>query len=149
MRLVKEESEILSGLRGARSEAKAAFGNDAVYIEKYIESPHHIEFQVLSDTHGNAIHLGERDCSLQRRHQKVLEEAPGPVIDEATRERIGKVCSKFTELVARTNHWILAKRLRSATVIVLMVGFAFGISYVLWPKVEYLPSGNRNFVLPH
>ena len=80
MRLVKNEKDILSSYRAARSEAKAAFGNDAVYIEKYIESPHHIEFQILADQHGNAVHLFERECSVQRRHQKVVEETPSPLM---------------------------------------------------------------------
>jgi len=89
MRLVKEESQILSSLRGARSEAKTAFGNDAVYIEKYIDSPHHIEFQVLADSHGNTVHLFERECSVQRRHQKVVEETPSPIMTPAVRAEMG------------------------------------------------------------
>ena len=90
MRLVKEEADILPSLRGARSEAKTAFGNDAVYIEKYIESPHHIEFQILADNHGNVIHLFERECSVQRRHQKVVEETPSPLLTPRVREEMGK-----------------------------------------------------------
>lgn len=90
MRLVKHEKDILSSYRGARSEAKAAFGNDAVYIEKYIESPHHIEFQVLADKHGNAVHLFERECSVQRRHQKVVEETPSPLMNPKVRAEMGK-----------------------------------------------------------
>lgn len=90
MRLVKDEKEILNSIRGARSEAKAAFGNDAVYIEKYIESPHHIEFQVLGDKHGNVIHLFERECSVQRRHQKVIEETPSPLMNPGIREEMGR-----------------------------------------------------------
>lgn len=90
MRLVKEESQILSSLRAARSEAKAAFGDDSVYIEKYIESPHHIEFQILSDQHGNTVHLFERECSVQRRHQKVVEETPSPVMTPEVRARMGE-----------------------------------------------------------
>jgi acetyl-CoA carboxylase biotin carboxylase subunit len=90
MRLVKEESQILGSIRSARSEALSAFGNDAVYIEKYIESPHHIEFQVLADNHGNTIHLFERECSVQRRHQKVVEETPSPLLTPAIREEMGK-----------------------------------------------------------
>ena len=73
MRLVKDESEVVSAVRAARSEAKSAFGNDAVYIEKYITSPHHIEFQIMAAQHGNAVHLFERECSVQRRHQKMIE----------------------------------------------------------------------------
>jgi acetyl-CoA carboxylase biotin carboxylase subunit len=90
MRLVKKEEDILSAIRGARSEAKSAFGDDSVYIEKYIESPHHIEFQVLADKHGNAVHLFERECSVQRRHQKVVEETPSPLLNEAIRAEMGK-----------------------------------------------------------
>jgi acetyl-CoA carboxylase, biotin carboxylase subunit len=93
MKLAKTASEMESAFRTARAEAKSAFGNDEVYIEKYLGKPRHIEIQVFGDGKGNAVHLGERDCSLQRRHQKVLEEAPGPAIDAATRARIGKVCA--------------------------------------------------------
>jgi acetyl-CoA carboxylase biotin carboxylase subunit len=90
MRLVKEESQILNSIRAARSEAQSAFGNDAVYIEKYIESPHHIEFQILADNHGNTIHLFERECSVQRRHQKVVEETPSPLLTPEVRKQMGK-----------------------------------------------------------
>jgi acetyl-CoA carboxylase biotin carboxylase subunit len=93
MKLARSERELENAFRTARSEAKAAFGNDEVYLEKYLGNPRHIEIQVFGDGKGNAVHLGERDCSLQRRHQKVFEEAPGPVIDAATRARIGKVCA--------------------------------------------------------
>jgi len=79
-------------MKQAGTEAKAAFGDATVYIEKYLGDPRHIEFQVFGDGRGNAIHLGERDCSLQRRHQKVLEEAPSPVISSAQRAAMGKVC---------------------------------------------------------
>jgi acetyl-CoA carboxylase biotin carboxylase subunit len=101
MKLARSEKELENAFRTARSEAKAAFGNDEVYIEKYLGNPRHIEIQVFGDGKGNAVHLGERDCSLQRRHQKVFEEAPGPVIDEATRARIGKVCA---DAVASINY---------------------------------------------
>ncbi|MYK30321.1 MAG: acetyl-CoA carboxylase biotin carboxylase subunit, partial [Boseongicola sp. SB0670_bin_30] len=93
MKLAKSASEMESAFHTARSEAKAAFGNDEVYIEKYLGKPRHIEIQVFGDGKGKAVHLGERDCSLQRRHQKVLEEAPGPTIDERTRARIGRTCA--------------------------------------------------------
>ena len=101
MKLARSEKELENAFRTARSEAKAAFGNDEVYIEKYLGNPRHIEIQVFGDGKGNAVHLGERDCSLQRRHQKVFEEAPGPVIDAATRARIGKVCA---DAVASINY---------------------------------------------
>ncbi|MFT3975268.1 MAG: acetyl-CoA carboxylase biotin carboxylase subunit [Amaricoccus sp.] len=93
MKVAKSEAEIETAFQTARSEAKAAFGNDEVYIEKYLTTPRHIEIQVFGDGKGGAVHLGERDCSLQRRHQKVMEEAPSPVIDAATRAKIGKVCA--------------------------------------------------------
>lgn len=89
MRLVKEESQIKSAIRSARSEAREAFGDDSVYIEKYITSPHHIEFQILADKHGNAVHLFERECSVQRRHQKVIEETPSPLLNPDIREEMG------------------------------------------------------------
>jgi len=89
MRLVKKESQIGSSLRAARSEAKTAFGDDALYIEKYIDSPHHIEFQILSDKYGNTVHLFERECSVQRRHQKVVEETPSPILTPEVREKMG------------------------------------------------------------
>lgn len=90
MRLVKTAQEIIPGLRAARSEALSAFGDDSVYIEKYIESPHHIEFQILADNHGNVIHLFERECSVQRRHQKVVEETPSPLLTPAVRKEMGE-----------------------------------------------------------
>ncbi|WP_370207868.1 acetyl-CoA carboxylase biotin carboxylase subunit [Pararhodobacter marinus] len=93
MKVAKSETELEMAFRTARSEAKAAFGNDEVYIEKYLQKPRHIEIQVFGDGKGGAVHLGERDCSLQRRHQKVLEEAPGPVITAEQRAWIGKVCA--------------------------------------------------------
>ena len=93
MKLAKSAGEMKNAFSTARSEAKAAFGNDEVYIEKYLGAPRHIEIQVFGDGKGNAVHLGERDCSLQRRHQKVFEEAPGPAIDPETRARIGKICA--------------------------------------------------------
>ncbi|HEX6127230.1 MAG TPA: acetyl-CoA carboxylase biotin carboxylase subunit [Pyrinomonadaceae bacterium] len=91
MRIVRSEAELETNLETAQSEALAAFKNGAVYIERYIERPRHIEIQVLADEHGNCIHLGERECSIQRRHQKLLEEAPSPAITKEQREKMGSV----------------------------------------------------------
>ena len=91
MKVAQTEDDLAEAVATARAEAKAAFGDDAVYMERYLQTPRHIEIQVIADRFGNVCHLGERDCSLQRRHQKVLEEAPSPVIDAAARARIGKV----------------------------------------------------------
>jgi acetyl-CoA carboxylase biotin carboxylase subunit len=94
MKVCNGPEELETLIQQAGTEAKAAFGDATVYIEKYLGNPRHIEFQVFGDGNGNAIHLGERDCSLQRRHQKVLEEAPSPVITQAERERMGGIVSK-------------------------------------------------------
>ncbi len=90
MRVVADEKEIEGAIRGARSEARSSFGDDAVYIEKYVEDPRHIEFQILADRHGNVVHLFERECSIQRRHQKVIEEAPSVALTDELRDRMGK-----------------------------------------------------------
>ena len=92
MRVVHSEAALLNAISLTKAEAKAAFNNDAVYMEKFLERPRHIEIQVLSDGKGNAISLGERDCSMQRRHQKVIEEAPAPGISKALRKKIGDRC---------------------------------------------------------
>jgi acetyl-CoA carboxylase biotin carboxylase subunit len=94
MKVARSEADLVDALNMARTEAKAAFGDDAVYLEKYLEKPRHIEIQVLGDGKGGAIHLGERDCSLQRRHQKVWEEGPSPALNAAERERIGGIVAK-------------------------------------------------------
>jgi acetyl-CoA carboxylase biotin carboxylase subunit len=94
MRVVYSEATLLNAVSLTRAEALAAFGNAEVYMEKYLENPRHIEFQVLADTHGNAIHLGERDCSMQRRHQKVVEEAPAPGLSAELRNRMGERCAE-------------------------------------------------------
>jgi acetyl-CoA carboxylase biotin carboxylase subunit len=94
MKVARSADELSGALSNARAEAKAAFGDDAVYIEKYLTKPRHIEIQVLGDGQGKAIHLGERDCSLQRRHQKVLEESPSPALNAAARNQIGETVAK-------------------------------------------------------
>ena len=94
MKVAREPGELSNALSTARNEAKAAFGDDAVYIEKYLQRPRHIEIQVLGDGQGKAIHLGERDCSLQRRHQKVLEESPSPALNAEARDKIGETVAK-------------------------------------------------------
>jgi acetyl-CoA carboxylase biotin carboxylase subunit len=94
MRVVHTEATLLNAVAMTKAEAEAAFGNGTVYMEKFLGNPRHVEFQVLSDTHGNAIHLGERDCSMQRRHQKVVEEAPAPGITQQQREEVGERCAE-------------------------------------------------------
>jgi acetyl-CoA carboxylase, biotin carboxylase subunit len=99
LRLVREEPELASALRMAKSEAKSSFGDDSVYIEKYIENPRHVEIQILGDGHGNYVHLGERECSIQRRHQKVIEESPSVIVTPAMREAMGKVAIEAARAV--------------------------------------------------
>lgn len=94
MRVVRSESELINAISTTKAEAKAAFNNDVVYMEKFLENPRHVEIQVLADGQGNAIHLGERDCSMQRRHQKVVEEAPAPGITPEMRAKIGERCCR-------------------------------------------------------
>jgi acetyl-CoA carboxylase biotin carboxylase subunit len=103
MRLVHAAEEMRSSLDAARSEAERSFGDREVYIEKAILNPRHIEMQVLADEHGNTVYLGERECSLQRRHQKVLEEAPSPIVDPDMRQRMGKVAVRVAQAAAYTN----------------------------------------------
>jgi acetyl-CoA carboxylase, biotin carboxylase subunit len=117
MRLVREESELLQAVKMAQSEALSAFGNDTVYIEKYIESPHHIEFQILADKMGNTAHLFERECSVQRRHQKVVEETPSPFLTPELREEMGKAA----------------------------VAAAMAVNYEGAGTIEFLVDANRNF----
>src|SRR2546421_6677729 len=89
MRIAHNQAELRDGFSGAQHEAKASFGDDRIFLEKYIEEPRHIEIQLLGDAHGNIVHLGERECSIQRRHQKVIEEAPSPFLDAETRAAMG------------------------------------------------------------
>lgn len=103
MRIVRSESELHGQLETAQSEALAAFKNGSVYIERYIERPRHIEIQVLADEHGNVIHLGERECTIQRRHQKLLEEAPSPVISKKLRDKMGAVAVKACKEIGYTS----------------------------------------------
>ncbi len=99
LRVAWNHDEFLNLMRTARSEAEVSFGNPEVYIEKFIEEPRHIEVQILADQHGNVIHLGERDCSIQRRHQKLLEESPSPIIDDHTRRKLGEAAVKAAKAV--------------------------------------------------
>jgi len=94
MKVVRSESELLDALRMAKSEARANFGNDQVYLEKYLSHPRHIEMQILADSYGNVVHLGERDCSLQRKHQKILEESPSAALNDKQRAEIGEIVRK-------------------------------------------------------
>ena len=102
MRLVRDEGELVKLFLAAQGEAEAAFGNAGVYLEKFIDRPRHIEFQILADNYGNVIHLGERDCSIQRRHQKLLEEAPSPVLNPELREKMGEAAIKAAKSINYT-----------------------------------------------
>ncbi|MCH8556188.1 MAG: acetyl-CoA carboxylase biotin carboxylase subunit [Balneolia bacterium] len=97
MRIVYKKEDFAASIRTARSEAKSAFGDDRVYVEKYLENPRHIEFQIIADNHGNVVHLFDRECSVQRRHQKVIEEAPSPFLDDDLRARMAEVAVKAAE----------------------------------------------------
>jgi acetyl-CoA carboxylase biotin carboxylase subunit len=99
MRLVREEKDFVRLFQAAQGEAEAAFGNPGVYLEKFIEKPRHIEFQILADSYGNVVHLGERDCSIQRRHQKLLEEAPSPFLTPHLRKKMGDAAIKAAKSI--------------------------------------------------
>jgi acetyl-CoA carboxylase biotin carboxylase subunit len=103
MRIVRNAGELPTALRTAQREAEAAFGNGDVYVEKYLESPRHIEFQILGDHHGNMVHLGERECSIQRRHQKLIEESPSPVLSDKVRRKMGSLVVDAAKAVQYTN----------------------------------------------
>ncbi len=117
MRIARNDAEAREGFRSATSEAKSSFGDDRVFIEKFVEEPRHIEIQVMGDAHGNVIHLGERECSIQRRHQKVIEEAPSPFLDAKTREKMGAQA----------------------------VALAKAVKYRSAGTVEFIVDGKRNF----
>jgi acetyl-CoA carboxylase biotin carboxylase subunit len=103
MRVVRNPGDLPNALKTAQREAEAAFGNGDVYVEKYLENPRHIEFQVIGDHHGNVVHLGERECSIQRRHQKLIEEAPSPALSEKVRKRMGGIVVDAAKAVQYTN----------------------------------------------
>jgi acetyl-CoA carboxylase, biotin carboxylase subunit len=103
MRISQNQKDLKKSIETAKNEAQAVFGNSAVYLEKYVEEPRHIEFQILADEHGNIIHLGERDCSIQRRHQKVIEESPSPSLSNKLREEMGRVAVKVAKTVNYKN----------------------------------------------
>lgn len=103
MRVVKGQDELESSLRMAQNEARSSFGDDSVFIEKYVDSPRHIEFQILVDEHGNAVHLGERECSMQRRHQKIIEETPSVIMDEDLRAEMGECAKRIALASGYTN----------------------------------------------
>ncbi|MGQ9665452.1 MAG: acetyl-CoA carboxylase biotin carboxylase subunit [bacterium] len=103
MRIVRDEKELKEGIEAGQSEAKSAFGDESVYLEKYIEKPRHIEFQVLRDRYGNVVHLFERECSIQRRHQKIIEETPSPALTPQLREEMGEVAKRIIEAAGYIN----------------------------------------------
>src|SRR5204862_203254 len=103
MRLVRSDAELEGALRMARSEATSAFGDGSVYLERYVEEPRHIEVQVLADTHGHVIHLGERECSIQRRHQKLIEECPSSFVDDGLRQKLGEAACRVAKAAGYVN----------------------------------------------
>ncbi len=103
MRIVKSENDLLEAIEGAKRESKSSFGDDTVFLEKYLDKPRHIEFQILADEQGNTIHLFERECSIQRRHQKIIEESPSPVMTDELRQKMGDAAVRAAEAVGYTN----------------------------------------------
>src|SRR5207253_788562 len=111
MKIVREKEQLAQMYRTASAEALAAFGNGEMYVERYVERPRHIEIQIVADEHGNVVHFGERECSVQRRHQKMLEESPSPAINERLRERMGRVAAGTHHRVPRAGRAGRARRL--------------------------------------
>jgi acetyl-CoA carboxylase biotin carboxylase subunit len=107
MRIAHNAVSFAKEFLSAKMEAEKAFGDGSLYVEKYLENPRHIEFQILADKHGNMVHLGERDCSVQRRHQKVIEEAPSPFLDKGLRTRMGKAALKAAAAGKLCKRWNL------------------------------------------
>src|SRR5205823_11394807 len=103
MRVVRAPGELERGFAAAQREAKAAFGDDRVFLERYVERPRHVEIQILGDTHGNVVALGERECSIQRRHQKVLEESPSPALDPSLRAAMSDAAVRFARAIGYTS----------------------------------------------
>ncbi len=103
MRIINKPSELASAVEAGMREAQSAFGDPSVYLEKYIEQPRHVEFQVLADKHGNAVHVFERECSIQRRHQKIVEESPSPALNDDLRRRMGETALKVVEVSGYSN----------------------------------------------
>jgi acetyl-CoA carboxylase biotin carboxylase subunit len=103
MRVAHNEVTLVKGFHSARTEAEKAFGNAAVYLEKFVQNPHHIEFQLIADSKGNAVHLGERDCSVQRRNQKIIEECPSPIMTKELRKKMGDASLRLVEAVGYEN----------------------------------------------
>src|SRR5262249_4036986 len=103
MRLVRTPGELAPALRAARSEAEAAFGDGSVYVERYVDDPRHIEVQILADSHGSVVHLGERECSIQRRHQKLIEGSPSPFVDADLRRRMGEAACRVASAAGYVN----------------------------------------------
>ena len=99
MRIVEKESELKDSIVSAKREALSGFGDDRIFIERYVEKSRHIEIQILGDEHGNVVHLGERECSIQRRHQKIIEESPSPRIDPFLREEMGQAAIKLAQKI--------------------------------------------------
>ena len=105
MRLVRKPEELTKLFLAAQGESEAAFGNPGLYLEKFIENPRHVEFQLMADSHGNVIHLGERDCSIQRRHQKLLEEAPSPALNPELRRKMGEAAVRVAKSINLCWSW--------------------------------------------